>query len=66
MAPDAEDGRFAVPRIIASTVKSARQIVSDVQSGASSAEAEVTSSLEAIRSKNDELNVFLFVDEVVR
>jgi aspartyl-tRNA(Asn)/glutamyl-tRNA(Gln) amidotransferase subunit A len=45
-------------------VKSARQIVSDVQSGASSAEAEVTSSLEAIRSKNDELNVFLFVDEV--
>lgn len=45
-------------------MKSARQIVSDVQSGASSAEAEVTSSLEAIRSKNDELNVFLFVDEV--
>ena len=44
-------------------MKSARQIASDVRSGASTAEAEVAASLAAIAAKNDELNVFLFVDE---
>jgi aspartyl-tRNA(Asn)/glutamyl-tRNA(Gln) amidotransferase subunit A len=44
-------------------VKSARQIASDVQSGATSAETEMSASLVAIRAKNEELNVFLFVDE---
>jgi aspartyl-tRNA(Asn)/glutamyl-tRNA(Gln) amidotransferase subunit A len=44
-------------------VKSARQIASDVQSGATTAEAEVAMSLEAIHVRNEELNVFLFVDE---
>ncbi len=44
-------------------MKSASQIASDVRSGASTAEAEVAASLAAIAAKNDELNVFLFVDE---
>jgi aspartyl-tRNA(Asn)/glutamyl-tRNA(Gln) amidotransferase subunit A len=44
-------------------MKSARQIASDVRSGASTAEAVVAASLAAIAAKNDELNVFLFVDE---
>jgi aspartyl-tRNA(Asn)/glutamyl-tRNA(Gln) amidotransferase subunit A len=44
-------------------VRSAVQIASDVRSGATTAEAEMASSLEAIRARNDELNVFLFVDE---
>jgi len=44
-------------------VKSARQIASDVQSGVTTAAAEVAASLESIRARNDELNVFLFVDD---
>ena len=44
-------------------MRSAVQIASDVRSGATTAEAEMASSLEAIRARNDELNVFLFVDE---
>ncbi len=44
-------------------MKSARQIASDVQSGVTTAAAEVAASLESIRARNDELNVFLFVDD---
>jgi aspartyl-tRNA(Asn)/glutamyl-tRNA(Gln) amidotransferase subunit A len=44
-------------------VTSALDIARDVRSGASSAEAEVSKSLDAIRARNDELNVFLHVDE---
>jgi aspartyl-tRNA(Asn)/glutamyl-tRNA(Gln) amidotransferase subunit A len=44
-------------------VKSATQIASDVRSGASTAEAEMAVSLAAIKARNEELNVFLFVDE---
>jgi aspartyl-tRNA(Asn)/glutamyl-tRNA(Gln) amidotransferase subunit A len=35
----------------------------DVRSGASTAEVELTRSLEAIRARNEELNVFVHVDE---
>jgi len=45
-------------------VRSAAAIARDVQSGASTAVAETTLSLEAIRAHNEALNVFLFVDEV--
>jgi len=44
-------------------VKSAAEIARDVKSGASSALAETERSLAAIRARNEELNVFLFVDE---
>jgi aspartyl-tRNA(Asn)/glutamyl-tRNA(Gln) amidotransferase subunit A len=44
-------------------MKSALDIARDVQSGATSAEAEVTSALGAIQARNEELNVFLHVDE---
>ena len=45
-------------------MRSAAAIARDVQSGASTAVAETTLSLEAIRAHNEALNVFLFVDEV--
>jgi aspartyl-tRNA(Asn)/glutamyl-tRNA(Gln) amidotransferase subunit A len=44
-------------------VKSAAQIAADVRSGASSARAELERSLDAIARGNEELNVFLHVDE---
>jgi len=44
-------------------VKSARDIARDVRNGTTTAEHELASSLAAIHAKNDELNVFLFVDE---
>jgi len=44
-------------------VKSAAQIVRDVRSGESSATAELERSLQAVRARNDDLHVFLHVDE---
>ncbi|MBW4079345.1 MAG: Asp-tRNA(Asn)/Glu-tRNA(Gln) amidotransferase subunit GatA [Acidobacteria bacterium] len=44
-------------------MKSAQQIALDVQSGASSALRELDASLAVIHARNDELNVFLYVDE---
>ena len=44
-------------------MKTAVQIASDVRSGASSATEELRTSLEAIRARNEELHVFLYVDE---
>lgn len=44
-------------------MKSAEQIANDVRSGTSSATAELDTSLSAIRARNEELNVFLYVDE---
>ena len=43
-------------------MRSARQIATDVRSGASSAVVELKASLAAIAARNDELNVFLHVD----
>jgi aspartyl-tRNA(Asn)/glutamyl-tRNA(Gln) amidotransferase subunit A len=44
-------------------VKTAVQIADDVQSGASSATKELSLSLDAVRARNEELHVFLYVDE---
>ena len=44
-------------------MRTAIDIASDVRSGASSAVSEVTQSLETIRARNDDLNVFVLVDE---
>jgi aspartyl-tRNA(Asn)/glutamyl-tRNA(Gln) amidotransferase subunit A len=44
-------------------VNSAEQIARDVQSGSMSATSVLEMSLDAIRSRNEELNVFLYVDE---
>jgi aspartyl-tRNA(Asn)/glutamyl-tRNA(Gln) amidotransferase subunit A len=44
-------------------VKTAQDIAREVQSGESSATAELDNSLGAIRARNEELNVFLYVDE---
>ena len=44
-------------------MRSASDIARAVQSGASSASAELEISLRAIRARNEELNVFLYVDE---
>jgi aspartyl-tRNA(Asn)/glutamyl-tRNA(Gln) amidotransferase subunit A len=44
-------------------VNSAEQIARDVQSGSMSATSVLEMSLDAIRARNDELNVFLYVDE---
>ncbi|HUY16714.1 MAG TPA: Asp-tRNA(Asn)/Glu-tRNA(Gln) amidotransferase subunit GatA [Acidimicrobiales bacterium] len=44
-------------------MRSALDIARDVRSGATTAESEMATSLAAIRAKNDELNVFLFIDE---
>ncbi len=44
-------------------MKRAEQIVREVKSGETSAVAEVERSLEAIRTRNEELNVFVHVDE---
>ncbi|HEY5265593.1 MAG TPA: Asp-tRNA(Asn)/Glu-tRNA(Gln) amidotransferase subunit GatA [Acidimicrobiales bacterium] len=45
-------------------MRTAAAIASDVKSGVTSAEAETRISLEAIRARNEKLNIFLFVDEV--
>jgi aspartyl-tRNA(Asn)/glutamyl-tRNA(Gln) amidotransferase subunit A len=45
-------------------VKTAQQISHDVRSGVSTAQSELDASLAAIRARNEELNVFLYVDEV--
>ncbi|MGA7834159.1 MAG: Asp-tRNA(Asn)/Glu-tRNA(Gln) amidotransferase subunit GatA [Acidimicrobiales bacterium] len=42
---------------------SALEIARDVRSGATTAEAELERSFEAIRARNDELNVFVHVDD---
>jgi aspartyl-tRNA(Asn)/glutamyl-tRNA(Gln) amidotransferase subunit A len=44
-------------------VKSAQQIAFDVRSGDSTASGELETALLAIRARNEELNVFLYVDE---
>jgi len=44
-------------------VRSAEETVRDVKSGATSASAEVETALAAIKARNDELHVFLYVDE---
>jgi aspartyl-tRNA(Asn)/glutamyl-tRNA(Gln) amidotransferase subunit A len=44
-------------------VKTAVQIARDVQSGASSALAELNACLTAVRARNEELHVFLHIDE---
>jgi aspartyl-tRNA(Asn)/glutamyl-tRNA(Gln) amidotransferase subunit A len=44
-------------------VRSAQEIARDVRSGATSAEVEASSAIAAIRARNEELNVFLFIDE---
>jgi aspartyl-tRNA(Asn)/glutamyl-tRNA(Gln) amidotransferase subunit A len=44
-------------------VKTAVQIARDVQSGASSAVEELDASLAAVRARNEELHVFLHIDE---
>ena len=44
-------------------MKTAQDIAREVQSGESSATAELDNSLGAIRARNEELNVFLYVDE---
>jgi aspartyl-tRNA(Asn)/glutamyl-tRNA(Gln) amidotransferase subunit A len=44
-------------------VRTAVQIASDVKSGASSATRELSLSLDAVRARNEELHVFLYIDE---
>ena len=44
-------------------MRSAEETVRDVKSGATSASAEVETALAAIKARNDELHVFLYVDE---
>jgi aspartyl-tRNA(Asn)/glutamyl-tRNA(Gln) amidotransferase subunit A len=44
-------------------VKTAQQIASEVNSGATTAVQELGTSLAAVRAHNEELNVFLYVDE---
>jgi Asp-tRNA(Asn)/Glu-tRNA(Gln) amidotransferase A subunit family amidase len=44
-------------------VKTAEQTVHDVRSGATTATEELETALGAIKARNDELNVFLYVDE---
>ena len=44
-------------------MKSAEQIVRDVRSGATTASAELDDALLAVKARNEELNVFLYVDE---
>jgi aspartyl-tRNA(Asn)/glutamyl-tRNA(Gln) amidotransferase subunit A len=44
-------------------MRGAAAIARDVQSGTSTAEAETVLSLSAIRARNEELNVFVFIDE---
>jgi aspartyl-tRNA(Asn)/glutamyl-tRNA(Gln) amidotransferase subunit A len=43
-------------------VKSAEHIVRDMRSGATTASVELENALAAIKARNDELNVFLYVD----
>ena len=44
-------------------MRSATQIAADVKSGATTAEAELDKSLAVVAARNEELNVFLYVDE---
>jgi len=44
-------------------VKTAEEIVRDVRNGATTASSELDDALLAIKARNDELNVFLYVDE---
>ncbi|HUV58032.1 MAG TPA: Asp-tRNA(Asn)/Glu-tRNA(Gln) amidotransferase subunit GatA [Acidimicrobiales bacterium] len=44
-------------------MKTAQQIAHEVQNGATTAVAELERSLDAVRARNEELNVFLYVDE---
>ena len=44
-------------------MRSAREIARDVQSGAVSATSVLEGALDTVRARNDELNVFLYVDE---
>ncbi|HEV3188158.1 MAG TPA: Asp-tRNA(Asn)/Glu-tRNA(Gln) amidotransferase subunit GatA [Acidimicrobiales bacterium] len=44
-------------------MRTALDIARDVRSGATTAENEMMTSLAAIRARNEELNVFLFIDE---
>ncbi|MFY9783238.1 MAG: Asp-tRNA(Asn)/Glu-tRNA(Gln) amidotransferase subunit GatA [Acidimicrobiales bacterium] len=44
-------------------MRSAQEIAHDVRSGATSAVVEASNAIAAIRARNEELNVFLFVDE---
>lgn len=44
-------------------MKTAQQIALDVRNGDATAQAELDTSLAAIRARNEELNVFLYVDE---
>ena len=44
-------------------MKSARQIAHDVRSGASTAVEELAMALEVVKARNEELNVFLHIDE---
>jgi len=44
-------------------VKTAEEIVRDVRNGATTASGELDDALLAIKARNDELNVFLYVDE---
>jgi aspartyl-tRNA(Asn)/glutamyl-tRNA(Gln) amidotransferase subunit A len=44
-------------------VKSAEHIVRDMRSGATTASVELENALAAIKARNDELNVFLYVDD---
>ncbi len=44
-------------------MRTAFEIARDVRAGASSAEVEMERSLSAIKARNDELNVFLYIDE---
>ncbi|HUX05130.1 MAG TPA: Asp-tRNA(Asn)/Glu-tRNA(Gln) amidotransferase subunit GatA [Acidimicrobiales bacterium] len=44
-------------------MKSASEIAEQVRSGASSAAAELDAALDVVRARNEELNVFLYVDE---
>jgi len=57
MAPDAQDGRFAVLGSWERRREERQQIAHDVQSGATTASSELESALAAVRARNEELNV---------
>jgi Asp-tRNA(Asn)/Glu-tRNA(Gln) amidotransferase A subunit family amidase len=44
-------------------VKSAEQIAREVRGGVTTATAELETSLERIHERNEQLNVFLYIDE---
>ena len=64
MAPDAEDGRFAVPRILGRRREERSSKRRSTCNAATRARrAVLEESLARIRARNDELHVFLYVDE---